>query len=150
VTPATGTVSVSGDELTFTLSDGSTWTGAADPGCEAITGGTMKSGSGTAGQFTARKNACDADGTWAVAFQWSGRTPGQLELDVVDTNVQQLAGPGVGAASGTITASGTDLTWKLSDGSTWTGSTDSNCQKVAMGTMTSGSGNTGIFVAQKQ
>ena len=93
---------------------------------------------------------CDADGTWDVSFQWSGRTPGQLVLVVSNGKVQQLTGPGVGAATGTLSTSGDDLTWKLSDGSTWTGLADATCDDIAMGSMTSSSGNNGTFVAQKQ
>jgi hypothetical protein len=149
VTPASGTVSVSGQTLTFVLSDGSTWTGSADASCGFIAAGTMKSSTGNPGAFSARKNACDADGAWSVDFQWQGRTPGALTLDVSGTSAAQESGPGVGAASGTISASGTRLTWTLSDGSTWTGSTDSNCQEITNGTMTSSTGNTGAFVAAK-
>jgi hypothetical protein len=94
--------------------------------------------------------ACDPDGTWAVQFQWSGRTPGALTLVIAGTSIQQESGPGVGAASGTVSVSGHQLTWRLSDGSTWTGAADSSCATIANGTMTSSTGNPGSFAADKQ
>ncbi len=150
VSAATGTASVSGKEISWKMSDGSTMTGTADATCSVITDGTMKSASGTVGQFTARKNACDFDGTWDVAFQWSGRTPGALSIVVApDQSAEIPSGPGVSAATGTTAIDGFNVTWSMSDGATMTGAADANCQVISSGTMRSKAGTTGVFKAQK-
>jgi hypothetical protein len=150
VSPATGTVSVSGKQITWKMSDGSTMTGTADATCSFITAGTMTSSTGTPGTFTARKNACDADGTWNVTFQWSGRTPGQLAIIVAaDQSARIPSGPGVGAATGTTAIDGYAITWSMSDGSTMTGTADANCQIINSGTMRSSTGTPGAFTAHK-
>ncbi len=92
---------------------------------------------------------CNADGTWNLSFQWSGRNPGALVLDISGTSVDQLAGPGVSSATGTISVNGSQLTWVLSDGSTWTGNAGTSCNDITEGTMTSSTGNPGRFTGTK-
>jgi hypothetical protein len=117
-------------------------------GCSGSANG---SGSSTTNgsHSSSNSSSCSPDGTWAVQFQWSGRTPGALSLVVSGGSVEQESGPGVGAASGTISMNGSDLSWTLSDGSTWSGTVDSSCKSIADGTMTSSTGNPGTFSAEK-
>ena len=150
VSPATGTTTVNGNEITWKLSDGSTMSGTADASCSFISAGTMTSSTGTLGAFTARKNGCDADGTWAVKFQWTGRTPGALSIVVApDQSAKIPSGPGVSAATGTTAINGFEVSWSMSDGSTMTGTADSGCTTIASGTMKSSTGTLGVFTAQK-
>jgi hypothetical protein len=87
-------------------------------------------------------------GTWTVDFEWAGRTPGVLSL-VVTPNLacQQLAGPGVGATTGTISVANNDIKWVMEDGTSWSGTGTSST--TMSGSMTSSSGNTGTFNATK-
>src|SRR5579859_204866 len=86
---------------------------------------------GTSG--SSNSPGCSSDGTWAVSFQWSGRTPGELTLVTSGSLADQESGPGVGAASGTISKSGDEVSWTLSDGSTWSGTLDSSCTSIPTG-----------------
>ncbi len=106
--------------------------------------------SSTPSSSSGNSSTCDPTGSWAVNFQWSGRTPGALTLDISGSSVQQLSGPGVSAANGSISVFGHEFTWTLSDGSTWKGAVDSTCTSIAAGSMTSSTGNPGTFSAEKQ
>jgi hypothetical protein len=122
--------------------------GSGSTGGTTGTSGGSTGSSGNSGNGPSTSN-CDADGTWGVDFQWSGRTPDTLTLDISGTSVDQLSGPGVGAATGTISVNGEQLTWTLSDGSTWTGNAGANCTDITAGTMVSSAGILGSFTAVK-
>jgi hypothetical protein len=127
--------------------DGCTSQAQALSNCVSAGGsGATSGGSGSTGS----QANCNPDGTWSVSFQWSGRTPDTLTLEISGTSVTQPASAGVSAATGTISVNGEQLTWTMSDGSTWTGNAGASCADISAGTMSSSTGNPGAFTAQKE
>jgi hypothetical protein len=103
-----------------------------------------------AGPDASTELSCSAVGTWDVSFQWSGRTPGELVIDVSDKSVNVHAGPGVMAQSGTVTFdTGKYVAWQFPDKSVWSATMDASCCVTTMGMMLDASNNVGSFMGRK-
>ncbi len=117
-------------------------------------GGSTSTGSGSgsgsdAGTASSAATLCEPEGSWSVQFQWSGRTPGELTIEVAaDKTAKIPAGDGVGATTGTWSTSDDTITWSFADGSTFYGSATASCS-IGTGHMKNTAGKLGSFTASK-
>lgn len=122
---------------------------AAATGCSGGTNSGGNGGGGDAGTGSSSAGLCDPEGSWNVHFQWSGRTPGELTMEVAaDRTAKILAGDGVTATTGTWSTSSDSTTWSFADGSRFTGSASASCA-ISSGHLSNTAGTVGSFTADK-
>jgi len=118
-------------------------------GCSGGTNVGSGGGDGDAGTKSSSATLCDPEGSWNVQFQWSGRSPGELTMEVAaDNTAKILAGDGVGATTGRWSVSNDSITWSFADGSTFSGSATASCS-IGAGQMKNTAGKVGSFTADK-